>query len=44
MKSSSRDEPGTRVHAEQQFREGEIQVLVASRFWGERYPLPIVGG
>jgi superfamily II DNA/RNA helicase len=35
MKSSSRDEPGTRVHAEQQFREGEIQVLVATEAAGE---------
>ena len=30
MKPGSRDEPGTRLHAEQQFREGAIQVLVAT--------------
>ncbi len=35
MKSGSRDEPGTRLHAEQQFREGEIQVLVATEAAGE---------
>ena len=35
MKPGSRDEPGTRLHAEQQFREGEIQVLVATEAAGE---------
>jgi superfamily II DNA or RNA helicase len=35
MKSGSRDEPGTRLHAEQQFREGAIQVLVATEAAGE---------
>ena len=35
MKAGSRDEPGTRIHAEQQFREGHIQVLVATEAAGE---------
>jgi superfamily II DNA or RNA helicase len=35
MKSGSRDERGTRLHAEQQFREGEIQILVATEAAGE---------
>ena len=35
MKSGSRDEPGSRLHAEQQFREGAIQVLVATEAAGE---------
>ncbi len=35
MKAGSRNEPGTRIHAEQQFREGEIQVLVATEAAGE---------
>ncbi len=35
MKSGSRDDVGTRLHAEQQFREGEIQVLVATEAAGE---------
>ena len=35
MKAGSRDEPGSRLHAEQQFREGEIQVLVATEAAGE---------
>ena len=35
MKAGSRDEPGTRIHAEQRFREGEIQVLVATEAAGE---------
>jgi len=39
MKPGSRDEPGTRLHAEQQFREGEIQVLVATEAAGERINL-----
>ena len=35
MKPGSRDDPGTRLHAEQQFREGNIQVLVATEAAGE---------
>ncbi len=35
MRAGSRNEPGTRIHAEQQFREGEIQVLVATEAAGE---------
>ena len=35
MKAGSRDEPGSRLHAEQQFREGHIQVLVATEAAGE---------
>ena len=35
MKSGSRDEPGTRLYAEQQFREGAIQILVATEAAGE---------
>ena len=35
MKPGSRDEPGTRLYAEQQFREGNIQVLVATEAAGE---------
>ncbi len=35
MKPGSRDEPGTRLHAEQQFREGKTQVLVATEAAGE---------
>ena len=35
MKSGSRDEPGTRLHAEQQFKDGAIQVLVATEAAGE---------
>ena len=35
MKPGSRDEPGTRIFVEQQFREGEIQVLVATEAAGE---------
>ena len=30
MKPGTRDEPGTRLHSEQRFREGAIQVLVAT--------------
>ena len=41
MKSGSRDEPGTRLHAEQQFREGGIQVLVATEAAGEGINLQI---
>ncbi len=35
MKPGSRDDPGTRLFSEQQFREGEIQVLVATEAAGE---------
>ncbi|MFP5284532.1 MAG: DEAD/DEAH box helicase, partial [Thermoanaerobaculia bacterium] len=35
MKAGSRDEPRTRLHTEQQFREGEIQILVATEAAGE---------
>jgi len=35
MKPGSRDDRGTRLHAEQQFREGAIQVLVATEAAGE---------
>jgi superfamily II DNA/RNA helicase len=35
MKAGSRDEPGTRLFAEQQFKEGVIQVLVATEAAGE---------
>src|SRR5438445_10234728 len=35
MHIGTRDEPGTRLHAEQQFREGAIQVLVATEAAGE---------
>ena len=35
MKPGSRDEPGTRLHTEQQFREGTTQVLVATEAAGE---------
>ncbi len=41
MKSGSRDEPGTRLNAEQQFREGEIQVLVATEAAGEGINLQV---
>ena len=35
MKAGSRDEPGTRLHAEQQFKDGAIQILVATEASGE---------
>lgn len=35
MKPGSRDEPGTRLFVEQQFRDGAIQVLVATEAAGE---------
>ena len=41
MKSGSRDEPGTRLYTEQQFREGEIQVLVATEAAGEGINLQV---
>ena len=41
MKPGSRDEHGTRLHAEQQFREGAIQVLVATEAAGEGINLQV---
>jgi superfamily II DNA or RNA helicase len=41
MKSGSRDEPGTRLHTEQQFREGAIQILVATEAAGEGINLQV---
>ncbi len=41
MKPGSRDESGTRLHAEQQFREGEIQILVATEAAGEGINLQV---
>ena len=35
MHTGSRDEPGTRLYVEQQFREGNIQALVATEAAGE---------
>ena len=35
MKSGFRDQPGTRLYAEQQFKDGEIQILVATEAAGE---------
>ena len=35
MRPGSRDQPGTRLHAEQQFRDGDIQILVATEAAGE---------
>ena len=35
MRPGSRDEPGSRLYAEQQFRDGDIQVLVATEAAGE---------
>ena len=35
MRPGSRDEPRTRLYAEQQFRDGDIQVLVATEAAGE---------
>ena len=35
MRPGARDEPGTRLHAEQQFKDGVIQVLVATEAAGE---------
>jgi len=35
MRPGSRDEPGTRLYTEQEFREGAIQVLVATEAAGE---------
>ncbi|MDQ7839467.1 MAG: helicase-related protein [bacterium] len=41
MRPGSRDEPGTRLHTEQQFWEGEIQVLVATEAAGEGINLQV---
>lgn len=41
MKPGSRDESGTRLHAEQQFREGGIQILVATEAAGEGINLQV---
>lgn len=41
MKPGSRNEQGTRLFAEQQFREGEIQVLVATEAAGEGINLQV---
>ena len=41
MRPGSRDEPGTRLYAEQQFREGEIQILVATEAAGEGINLQV---
>ena len=41
MKPGARDEPGTRLHAEQQFREGAIQILVATEAAGEGINLQV---
>ncbi len=41
MKPGSRDEPGTRLHAEQQFRDVAAQVLVATEAAGEGINLQV---
>ncbi|MGH7069911.1 MAG: helicase-related protein [Acetobacteraceae bacterium] len=41
MNPGSREEPGTRLYAEQQFREGAIQVLVATEAAGEGINLQV---
>jgi len=41
MKPGSRDEPGTRLFAEQQFKEGAIQILVATEAAGEGINLQV---
>ncbi len=41
MKSGSRDDAGTRLFAEQQFREGQIQILVATEAAGEGINLQV---
>jgi superfamily II DNA or RNA helicase len=41
MRPGSRDEPGTRLHAEQQFREGATQILVATEAAGEGINLQV---
>ncbi|WP_216640981.1 helicase-related protein [Thermus scotoductus] len=41
MRPGSRDEPGTRLYVEQQFREGAIQVLVCTEAAGEGINLQV---
>src|SRR5262249_49713657 len=41
MKPGSRDDTGTRLHAEQQFKEGDIQILVATEAAGEGINLQV---
>ncbi len=41
MKPGSRDEEGTRLYSEQQFREGAIQILVATEAAGEGINLQV---
>ena len=41
MKPGSREEPGTRLYSEQQFRDGAIQVLVATEAAGEGINLQV---
>jgi len=41
MKAGSRNESGTRLYTEQQFREGEIQILVATEAAGEGINLQV---
>ena len=41
MKPGSRDEPGTRLFAEREFREGAVQVLVATEAAGEGINLQV---
>lgn len=41
MKPGSRDEVGTRIFSEQQFRDGEIQILVATEAAGEGINLQV---
>jgi SNF2 family DNA or RNA helicase len=41
MRSGSRDEPGTRLYSEQQFRDGAFQVLVATEAAGEGINLQV---
>ena len=41
MRPGSRNEPGTRLFSEQQFREGEIQILVATEAAGEGINLQV---
>ena len=41
MKPGSREEPGTRLHAEQRFREGAAQVLAATEAAGEGINLQV---
>ena len=41
MKPGSREEPGTRLYSEQQFRDGDIQILVATEAAGEGINLQV---